>query len=96
MKAFLREHISEPDIPNELIELAKTARSHLRGSINQYPDEGLAMATHIAHMVDKSRNKFRESHFDHQAGRWLAVFVRDLVNSEIRLLLHFMKARSDG
>ena len=96
LKAFLREHMSEPDVPNELIELAKTARSHLRGSINQYPDEGLAMVTHIAHMVDKSRNKFSESHFDQQAGRWLAVFARDLVNSEIRLLLHFMKARADG
>jgi hypothetical protein len=91
LKAFLREYLPESDIPNELIELAKAVRVHLRGSIEQYPDEALAMVTHIAHMIDRSRNKFSESHFDQQAGRWLAVFARDLVNSEIRLLLHFMK-----
>jgi hypothetical protein len=96
LKAFLHERQPESEIPNELIELAKMARSHLRGSIDQYPDEALALVTHIAHMVDKTRNRFSESHFDQQAGRWLAVFARDLVNSEIRLLLHFMKARSGG
>jgi hypothetical protein len=94
LKAFLRERLPESEIPNELIELAKTVRLHLHGSIDQYPDEALAMITHIAHMADKSRNRFSESHFDERAERWLAVFARDLVNSEIRLLLHFMKARS--
>jgi hypothetical protein len=94
LKAFLREHVPESDASNELVELAKTVRVYLRGSIEQYPDEALAMVTHIAHMIDRGRNKFSESHFDQQAGRWLAVFARDLVNSEIRLLLHFMRQRS--
>jgi hypothetical protein len=91
LQAFLREHVPGSEIPHELVELAKAVRLHLRGSIRQYPDEALAMVTHIAYMIDRSRNKFSESHFDQQADRWLAVFARDLVNSEIRLLLHFMK-----
>lgn len=47
-------------------------------------------------MIDRTRNRFSESHFDEEADRWLAVFARDLVNSEIRLLLHFMKERAPG
>jgi hypothetical protein len=91
LKAFLHERLPTNEVPNELIDLARTVRTELRGSISQYPDEALAMLTHIAHTIDKSRNQFSESHFDQQANRWLAVFARDLVNSEIRLLLHFMK-----
>jgi len=93
LKAFLREHLPESEVPEEIVDLAKMVRSHLRGSIDRYPDEALAMLTHIAHMIDRTRNRFSESHFDQEAGRWLAVFARDLVNSEIRLLLHFMKER---
>jgi hypothetical protein len=48
------------------------------------------MLNHIAHTVDRSRNGFSAAHFGEEAARWLAVFVRDLVNSEIRLLLHFL------
>ena len=31
------------------------------------PDEALAMLTHIAHMIDRTRNRFSESHFDEEA-----------------------------
>jgi len=96
LKAFLRERCPELKIPEEVVDLAKTVRSHLRDSIDRYPDEALAMLTHIAHMIDRTRNRFSESHFDEEADRWLAVFARDLVNSEIRLLLHFMKERAPG
>ena len=46
----------------------------------------------ISHLVDRARNKFSESHFEGEAAKWLAMFVHDLVNSQIRLLLHFMKS----
>ncbi len=55
-----------------------------------YPDEALGMVVQIAHTIDRARNGFSESHFDERAARWLAVFVRDLTNSTIRLLLHFL------
>jgi len=95
-KAFLHQRMPAVGIPVDMIDLAKMVRSNLRDSLKQYPDEALAMLTHIAHMVDRTRNQFSESHFDKQADRWLAVFARDLVNSEIRLLLHFMKERTSA
>ncbi len=70
--------------------LSRAVRGHLRNTVDQYPDEALNMLNHVAHTVDRARNRFSESHFDQEAGRWLAVFVRDLVNAEIRLLLEFM------
>lgn len=48
------------------------------------------MVMHVTHIVDKARNQFSESHFDKEADHWLAVYVRDLVNSQIRLLLNFL------
>jgi hypothetical protein len=47
------------------------------------------MVMHVSHTVDRARNRFSEAHFEEEAARWLAVFVRDLVNTQIRLLLHF-------
>jgi hypothetical protein len=91
LKAFLRERVRGQETPEDIVDLAKTVRSYLRDSIDRYPDEALAMVAQIAHMINRTRNKFSESHFDQEAGRWLGVFCRDLVNSEIRLLLHFMK-----
>jgi hypothetical protein len=90
LKAFTRQKELSPG--DEIVALSRTVRAHLRESIATYPAEALSMVNHIAHAVDRARNEFSESHFDDQAGRWLAVFIRDLVNSEIRLLLHFMEA----
>jgi len=90
LKAFVRKNIPGFSGSEEIISLSKTVRSYLRENIEQYPDEAINMLNHIAHTVDRARNRFSESHFDETAGRWLAVFIRDLVNSEIRLLLHFM------
>ncbi len=47
------------------------------------------MVTNVSHTVDKVRNRFGDAHFDQEASRWLSVYVRDLVNTQIRLLLHF-------
>jgi hypothetical protein len=90
LKAFVRHHIPEHTDTTEIVELSKLVRKFLRESLDHYPDEALSMITHIGHTIDRTRNGFSESHFDHEAARWLAIFIRDLVNSEMRLLLHFM------
>lgn len=90
LKAFVKKNIPGFIGSEEIIFLSKTVRAYLKDNIEQYPDEALNMLNHIVHTVDRARNRFSESHFDETAGRWLAVFIRDLVNSEIRLLLHFM------
>jgi len=88
--SFFRSKASGENPPNELIALSRWIRDHLRQNIAEYPDEVLNLINHSSHAVDRARNQFSESHFAGEAGRWLAIYVRDLVNSQIRLLLHFM------
>ena len=90
LKAFVHQNLPEYEGPMEILSASKAVKSHLRQTLGDYPDEALAMLTHIAYTVDRTRNGFSESHFDKKAAMWLAVFIRDLVNSDIRLLLHFM------
>jgi hypothetical protein len=88
--AFMRATVARSSYPHEIIELSRSVRDYLRATIKNYPDEVLNLINHTGYAVDKARNRFSESHFADEAGSWLATYVRDLVNSEIRLLLHFM------
>ena len=90
LKAFIKKRIPDYSGKDEIIHLSRAVQGYLRENIKEYPDEGLNMLNHIAHTVDRTRNRFSESHFDQKAGRWLAIFIRDLVNTEIRLLMHFL------
>jgi len=88
--AFVRAKYQRSSYSNEIIALSKEVKDYLKSTIKDYPDEVLNGITNAAHAVDKSRNRFSESHFGNEAGSWLATYVRDLVNTQIRLLLHFM------
>lgn len=88
--AFVEAKIPGQTRPNEIIALARWIKDHLKKSLPSYPDEVLNLVTQTSHAVDRSRNRFSEAHFGGEAGRWLAIYMRDLVNTQIRLLLHFM------
>ena len=88
--AFVRAKDKRDSYPNELVMLSREVKEYLRKTIKEYPDEVLNGITQAAHAVDRARNRFSESHFASEAGSWLATYVRDLVNTQIRLLLHFM------
>jgi hypothetical protein len=88
--AFYREKYPGQPPPNEILALSRAIRDWLRSAIAEYPDEALNLVNHTSHAVDRARNRFSEAHFAGEAGRWLAIYVRDLVNTQIRLLLHFM------
>lgn len=90
LKAFVIQHEPEHVQEKEIIRLSRVVRNHIRKIQADYPDEALTMLNHIAHTIDRSRNRFSDAHFGEETGRWLAVFIRDLVNSEIRLLLYFL------
>ena len=89
-KAFVRKHIPDEANLKEIVALSKAVKKHLRAHLESYPDEALGMINHVTHTVDRARNGFSESHFDGDAARWLASYIRDLTNSQIRLLLHFL------
>jgi hypothetical protein len=88
-KAFVVQNLPDQTKETEIIALAKCIKKHLSETIDSYPDEALNMVMHVSHTVDRARNRFSEAHFEEEAARWLAVYVRDLVNTQIRLLLHF-------
>jgi len=88
--AFVRSKAKRESYSHEIIALSKEVKGYLKSAIKEYPDEVLNGITQAAHALDKARNQFSESHFGSEAGSWLATYVRDLVNTQIRLLLHFM------
>ena len=90
LKAFVIQHEPEHVQEKEIIRLSRVVRNHIRKIQADCPDEALTMLNQIAHTIDRSRNRFSDAHFGEETGRWLAVFIRDLVNSEIRLLLYFL------
>jgi hypothetical protein len=90
-KSFVMRHAASSEaVPIEIIALSRQVRDYLRRSMPEYPDEILNLINHTSHAVDRARNRFSEAHFGSEAGRWLAVYMRDVVNTQIRLLLHFM------
>ena len=93
--AFVRAKYKQETYSHEIITLSKEVKVYLKNSIRDYPDEVLNGITQAAHAVDKARNQFSQSHFASEAGSWLATYVRDLVNTQIRLLLHFLSAVSN-
>lgn len=88
-KAFVRKRIPTAAALQEVIQLAKEIRSFIAEEYPAYPAEVLNMIGHVSHAIDRARNQMSESHFDREAARWLAVYVRDLLNTQIRLLMHF-------
>jgi hypothetical protein len=88
--AFIRAKVPRASYPNEIVTLSKEVCDYLKSINRDYPDEVLNLIKHSAHAVDKARNRFSEAHFGDEAGLWLATYMRDLVNTQIRLLLHFL------
>lgn len=88
-KAFVVQNLPDQAKETEIIALAKGIKKYLSETSDSYPDEALNMVMHVSHTVDRARNRFSDAHFEEEAASWLAVYVRDLVNTQIRLLLHF-------
>lgn len=88
--AFLRAKVPSANYPTEIIELAILVREYLKGTYKDCPPEVLNNIGHAAHSVNRTRDGFSDSHFGGEAAPWLATYIRDLVNTQIRLLLHFM------
>lgn len=89
-RAFIEHNIPDKKGINELTAMSREIQKYLKGIIPAYPDEALRLLNHIAHAVDRTRNGFSDSHFGNKAEKWLSTFIRDCVNSAIRLLLSFM------
>jgi len=92
-KAFIRKHIPTSTDVTDLVSMVRGVKNYLRGSLSLsgvFPEQVINLIPSITHAVAHSRNRFSESHFDCSAEPWLAIFIRDCVNSIGRLLLQLM------
>jgi hypothetical protein len=90
-KAFMSVNMPFDDPPRDIIDLAKEVKWWLKHEHGDtYPDEVINLVTQSAHALNRTRDGFSASHFGEEAELWLATYMRDLVNTQIRLLLHFM------
>jgi hypothetical protein len=89
-KAFVRKNIPSQAEENEIVALARVVKRYLKGNFPEYPEDVVNMVPQAANAVNRLRNSFSQSHFGEDADAWAAIYIRDLVNTHIRPLLHFM------
>ena len=90
LKAFVRKNIPAKAEENEIVALSKLVKHFLKEKYPECPNEALNMITQAAHAVNRLRDGFSESHFGEEADPWTGIYIRDVVNTQIRLLLNFM------
>lgn len=80
---------------NELGKISKIVKDSIKnrfdGNDEVYPEQIINLISTITNAVSNARNSFSDSHFDKEAEKWLAEFVRDSVNSIGRLIINFIK-----
>lgn len=93
-KSFIRRCIPDKADIKDLNPMAKIVREYVKTYHSEkkieYPEQILNLITTITNAISNSRNSFSESHFNEVAQEWLAEFVRDCVNTIVRLLLKFV------
>jgi hypothetical protein len=73
-----------------LLALSQQVCSCLRDASARYPHEVSSLVEQTALGVERARDRCREAPCAGESDRWLAAYIRDLVDAQIRLLLHFM------
>jgi hypothetical protein len=91
LKAFINKHVTGYADRLEVLRMANAVKEYLRTNKSGYPDEFYNMITHVAHTVDRMRNNYSESHFGETSERLVSEYIRDLTNTEIRLLINLME-----
>jgi hypothetical protein len=89
-KAFINQKIPEKKDVTEITKMSREIRDYIKKSLPEFPDELYNLINHSTFAVDRTRNGFSEAHFGADAQRWLASYLRDMVNSNIRLILNFI------
>jgi len=89
-KAYVRKNVPSESNEHEITALAKLVWEDLKNRNPEYPGEVFNVVKQTAYALNRVRDGFSESHFGNEAEFWIAMYIRDLVNTHIRLLLHFM------
>jgi hypothetical protein len=93
-KSFIQEKIPSKNILTELTPMSVEIRNYIKGQLDangiNYPDQVLTLLSTVTNAVCNARNNFSDSHSRNRAEKWVAVYLRDNVNSIVKMLLNFI------
>ncbi|TCN72867.1 hypothetical protein [Acetobacteroides hydrogenigenes] len=93
-KSFIREKIPAQIALTELTPMSVHIRNYIKSQLDAngiaYPDQVLTLISTVTNAVCNARNNFSDSHSGNRAEKWLAVYLRDNVNSIVKMLLNFI------
>ncbi len=93
-KSFIREKIPTQVHLNELTPMAVQVRNYIKSELDtngiEYPEQIIILISTITNAVANARNNFSDSHSGNRAEKWTAIYIRDNVNSIVRLILNFI------
>ena len=93
-KSFIREKIPDQIALTELTPMAVQIRNFIKSQLNAnriaYPEPVLVLLSTVTNAVCNARNNFSDSHSGNRAEKWVAVYLRDNVNSIVKMTLNFI------
>lgn len=93
-KSFILAKISTQTGITELTPMAVLIRNFIKGQLDtngiNYPDQVLTLISTVTNAVCNARNNFSDSHSGNRAEKWVAVYLRDNVNSVVKMLMNFL------
>lgn len=93
-KSFIREKIPTEIELTELTPMAVQIRNFIKNQLEAndiaYPEQVLPLISTVTNAICNARNNFSDSHSGNRAEKWLAVYLRDNVNSIVKMLLNFI------
>ncbi|MCF8716436.1 hypothetical protein JM658_16535 [Joostella atrarenae] len=93
-KSFIREKIPDQINLNELTPMAVQIRNYLRNELDanniEYPEQVIILISTVTNAVANARNNFSDSHSGNRAEKWVAIYIRDNVNSIVKMILNFI------
>lgn len=93
-KSFICEKIPTQIALTELTPMAVQIRYFIKTQLDangiEYPEQVLTLISTVTNAVCNARNNFSDSHSGNHAEKWVAVYLRDNVNSIIKMILNFI------
>ncbi len=93
-KSFILDKIPTQTAISELTPMAVLIRNFIKGQLDtngiNYPDQVLTLISTVTNAVCNGRNNFSDSHSGNRAEKWVAVYLRDNVNSVVKMLMNFL------
>ena len=94
-KTFIKhKKIPQPNDTDSIVKLSTIVKNYLiedfKGKNIEVPQSMLNLISTVTHTIADARNSYSASHFDKDSEKWMAEFVRDIVNSIGRMIINFI------